>query len=296
MSVIRLKGASAIVTGAGSGISFEYTKLLYAQGCSVLIADIGLRPEAEAFVKSAATDDQEAKVIFHRTDVTDWVQLEIIFDIAEKEFGKSPDIICAGAGIYEPPSLGFWADKDPASHYKILDIDLLHPIKITRIAIRQMLKAARKGTILHISSVACETASLVTPLYSVAKHGVVAFVRGQAGLDDLYGIRVVCIAPGSIKTPLMLSDPQVRHWLDPEKDYMLEPSVLAGAMYAVTVNKNNRYPAGTILEVTDDEEEKWRPIPLYNNPGPQGRATGASKKDLAINEIKGILASEAGSS
>lgn len=94
------------------------------------------------------------------------------------------------------PSSGFWADKDSDSHYKILDIDLIHPIKITRIAIRRMLRARKGGFILHVSSVACQTASLVTPLYSVAKHGVVAFVRGQSRLDELCGIRVVCIAPG----------------------------------------------------------------------------------------------------
>lgn len=90
----------------------------------------------------------------------------------------------------------------------------------------------------------------------------------------------------------MLSDPQVQHWLNPEKDYMLEPSVLADAMYAVTENKHNKYPAGTILEVTEDAEVDWRQIPLYNNPGPQGRAIGASNKDLALKDIKGILAAE----
>jgi hypothetical protein len=90
----------------------------------------------------------------------------------------------------------------------------------------------------------------------------------------------------------MLSDFQVSHWLDPDKDYMLDPTVLGDAMLAVTKNEDGRYPAGTILEVTDDEEEKWRKIPLHNNPGPQGRATGASNKALGLKDIKEILSSE----
>jgi NADP-dependent 3-hydroxy acid dehydrogenase YdfG len=68
-----------------------------------LIADIGLRPEAEEFVKSTATNDK-TKVVFHRTDVTDWSQLEEVFDVAEKTFGMTPDVVCAGAGVYEPVS------------------------------------------------------------------------------------------------------------------------------------------------------------------------------------------------
>lgn len=69
-------------------------------------------------------------------------------------------------------------------------------MKMTRIAVRRMQRAGKKGHILHIASVAAQTASLVTPLYQASKHGVVSFVRGMTGLQDLCGIRVVCICPG----------------------------------------------------------------------------------------------------
>ena len=67
----------------------------------MLLADIGLRPESEAFVNSIAIDSG-TKVAFQQTDVTDWTQLEAAFDKAEELFGSVPDLICAGAGIYEP--------------------------------------------------------------------------------------------------------------------------------------------------------------------------------------------------
>jgi len=88
---------TALVTGGGSGIGLEFTKLLLQNGCNVVIADLGLRPEAEEVVHGK----QKGTAIFQKTDVTDWAQLKAAFDIALKEFG-SLDIVCPGAGVYEP--------------------------------------------------------------------------------------------------------------------------------------------------------------------------------------------------
>ena len=67
----------------------------------MLIADISLRLESEAFVNSAAVK-AGPKVAFQQTDVTDWAQLDAAFDEAERAFGSVPDLVCPGAGIYEP--------------------------------------------------------------------------------------------------------------------------------------------------------------------------------------------------
>ena len=42
-----------------------------------------------------------SRAIFQKTDVTDWAQLERMFEVAEREFGEI-DIVCPGAGVYEP--------------------------------------------------------------------------------------------------------------------------------------------------------------------------------------------------
>ncbi|RFU28573.1 hypothetical protein B7463_g7788, partial [Scytalidium lignicola] len=291
MPGLDLNGASAIVTGAGSGINLAFARVLFDKGCNVLIADISLRPEAQAFIDSAA-EKQSPKVVFERTDVTDWSQLEKTFDVAKKEFGTVPDLVCAGAGIYEPPSLGFWGDVDSGSHYKVIDINLLHPIKMTRIAIRQMLRAKKVGTILHVASIAAETVSVITPLYQASKHGIGSFVMGMVALEELCGIRVLGVAPGAIKTPLMLEDPRVSGWLDPKKDKILDPSVIAHALVALAENTKGRYPAGTLLEVADESEKNWRSIPLYNNPGP-AILNPASNKDSAMATIQQMLKDEA---
>jgi NAD(P)-dependent dehydrogenase (short-subunit alcohol dehydrogenase family) len=68
----------------------------------VLIADLALRPEAKALVETYSTGSPRA--IFQETDVCDWLQLERMFEVAEREFGEI-DIVCPGAGVYEPVSV-----------------------------------------------------------------------------------------------------------------------------------------------------------------------------------------------
>ncbi|EXJ71070.1 uncharacterized protein A1O5_06063 [Cladophialophora psammophila CBS 110553] len=291
MPGLNLQGASAIVTGAGSGINLAFARALFEKGCNVLIADIGLRPEAREFVDSAAQKGGP-KVVFEPTDVTDWSQLEKTFDIAKKQFGTVPDLVCPGAGIYEPPASGFWGDIDSASHYKLFDINLVHPIKMTRIAIRHMLRAKKAGTILHIASVAAETVSVITPLYQASKHGIGSFVMGMGAIEKICGIRVLGVAPGAIATPLLLEDPGVAGWVDPTKDKMLDPSVIASALVALAENVNDKYPPGTLLEVMDETEDQWRIIPVFNNPGP-ARTNLVSNKDSALVTIQKILKEEA---
>lgn len=77
----------------------SFARLLLENGCNVLIADLALRPEAKVVVDRYSTSASRA--VFQQTDVTSWEQLERMFAVAEKEFGEI-DIVCPGAGIYEP--------------------------------------------------------------------------------------------------------------------------------------------------------------------------------------------------
>lgn len=201
----------ALVTGGGSGINLAFVRLLHNAGCKVLIADIGLHAEAQKWLdglddvdgenekdkSSSSRRNNTVKPVFQRTDVTDWTQLERAFDVCRDTFGDVPDIVVPGAGIYEPNSNTFWDDVDTDSRYKVLDVNLVHPIKASRLAIRYMVEAGKQeGAIVHTSSIAAQRSSIVTPLYQASKHGISSFVRGMAPLQELAGIRVVGVAPG----------------------------------------------------------------------------------------------------
>jgi 3-hydroxybutyrate dehydrogenase len=85
-----------------------------------------------------------------------------------------------------------------------MDINLIHPIRTTQLAISRFLGAKSPKHILHISSIAGQEANLPVPIYSATKHGLNGFVRSLAELDQKVGIRVTAIAPGIIKTPFGL--------------------------------------------------------------------------------------------
>lgn len=193
----HLQDKVALVTGGGSGINLCFSKLLYNAGCKILIADLGLHSSAKEWLSSIQQENRsESQVQYVQTDVTDWIQLENVFKVSQASFGTVPDIVVPGAGVYEPSSNSFWEDQDKDSRYKVLDINLVHPIKLTRIAIRHMVQAGKKGTILHVSSIAGQRSSIVTPLYTASKHGLNSFIRGMGSLEDINGIRVLGVAPG----------------------------------------------------------------------------------------------------
>lgn len=159
------------------------------------MVDLALHASAKEWLKTIQSQTSP-RVRFQKVDVSDWKQLELAFEVFENHFGGSPDIVVPGAGVYEPSSNGFWADADDASHYKLFDINILHPIKISRIAIRRLRRDQKPGVILHLSSITAQIPSVVNPLYSVSKQAISQFVRCMAPLDGLAGIRVVAVAPG----------------------------------------------------------------------------------------------------
>lgn len=98
---MNVHSKTAIVTGGGSGINFCFAELLLSKGCNVVIADLALRPEAKELISKYSTSSKGAKAVFQQTDVTEWAQLDKMFEVATEQFGGA-DIVCPGAGIYEP--------------------------------------------------------------------------------------------------------------------------------------------------------------------------------------------------
>ncbi|KAL3442931.1 NAD(P)-binding protein [Aspergillus insuetus] len=278
MSVMDLQGKKAIITGGGSGINLASAQALYNSGCSVLIADISLHHTANEWLRSIQQKDGSPRVLFYKTDVTKWNQLEGVFDEFERQFdGDTPDIVVPGAGLYEPSTNTFWGDQDriDASRYKIFDVNILHPIKMTRIAVRRMRRAGKRaGVVLHLSSITAQKPSVTNPLYSVSKQAVSQFVRCMEPLERLSGIRVVAVAPGVVDTPLFRDSSSAREHIDFEKDFVLPPEEVVKAMMALITD--SRYPSGTVLEVADIGG--WREVKLLNDGGPQGRAASSRAK------------------
>jgi NAD(P)-dependent dehydrogenase (short-subunit alcohol dehydrogenase family) len=222
-----VKGKVAIVTGAGSGISHALTKILLQQGCSVVMADLSLRPEAKQTLEEASTVSAvngKPSAIFQQTDVSDWAQLQTLFDKAVETYG-TVNIIVNGAAIYEPPSSTFWhppgvspAAKDKVDCspgvYQTYAVNAMGPIRLAQIALNYWFyhpdaEMNFDGNLVWLSSVCGYVHLMQSPLYFSSKAAINSMVKCLSPLRTMFGIRNAAVCPGPVKAsfyqPLLLS-------------------------------------------------------------------------------------------
>ena len=256
-----------------------------------------MRPEAQKVVDAHSSKaDDKPRAVFVETNVIEWPQLQRLFDVAEEEFG-SCDIVCPGAGVFEPSWSGFWyppgassAAKDSldGGRYASLDICLTHPIRATQLAIaawlnpkpgQQKVSPTNPKRIIHVSSISAQLSPLTNPLYNASKSGVSAFVRSLATLDNL-GIRVNGVAPGIIKTPIWTDHPEKLILLDEKQDDWASSEEVAVAMLKML--QDDTMVGGTILEVGHNQT---RVVQALNDPGPSGSGHTVSGMMAGYKEV-----------
>ncbi|OAA54936.1 NAD(P)-binding domain protein [Cordyceps fumosorosea ARSEF 2679] len=279
MAPFSVKGKTAVITGAG--INFAFAQLLLSKGCNVVIADIKLRPEAEAVVSEhsggGGGGPGSARAVFVKTDVTAWEDLRNMFDRAVAEFGGF-DIVCPGAGVFEPDASNFWhppgssksRDFVDANHYTALDINLTHPIRATQLALQYWMRGGPAAAtepapkrVVNIASIAGYTPVFPCPLYAAAKFGVVGFTRSLAPLEAAAGVRVCAVAPGTVSTPMIHEHPDKDGVYDAEQDVLIPVREVAEAMLLLV--ESEEYAGGTVLEVGAHSTRK---VSVWNDPGP----------------------------
>ncbi|EMD92885.1 hypothetical protein COCC4DRAFT_61343 [Bipolaris maydis ATCC 48331] len=288
------------------GINFCFAAILLKHGCSVLIADLALRPEAQKLVDVYSKKEEgKPRAIFLKTDVTDWPQLERMFTVGVHEFGQV-DIVCPGAGIYDPHWTNFWhppgvpggkSKDDPhGGRYTSIDINVTHPIRTTQLAISHFLnpppgvqKVGHQNPkrVIIVSSIAGQNPNFHAPIYVAAKHAMNGFVRSLAPLEAELGIRVNGVAPGVIKTPLWTEHPEKMTYLDLEKDIWATPEEVAEAMLRCL--QEAELVGGTILEVGAKQTRK---VEALNDPGPSGPGHTVSNMKEQYKEVYGWLGEE----
>ena len=278
-----------------------FTRLLLSRGVNVLLADLNLRPEAKELVETHLKGSPRA--VYLQTDVTSWSDLYLMFEGAHKEFGGI-DIVCPGAGLFEPHFSNFWRppgqppsqDDLQGDRYACLDVNITHPIRVTQLAISYFLSATPKvstnnpKSIIHTSSVAGQLTPLPVPLYVASKHAINGFVRSLAHLESTLGIRVAAVAPGNVKTPLWTSEQLAM--LKAEDEWIL-PEEVAEVMVALVERTeiNNRFGeepeqgetikvgGGSIIEIG---KGRLRDVQPFNDPGP---LPAAGVKDSGIGQL-----------
>lgn len=246
-----------LITGGGSGIGLSFAKLFHSKGGRVLIGDLKLTSEAEAFLHETEASDKPGSVVFTHCDVTDWKSLKSLISTSVKEFGCVPDVYCPCAGIFEPPWSNFWDDNEEGG-YATIKINVEHPIKLCRLAIRALAGADKKGVVLLVASRSGLFGHYEAALYTASKHAIVGLCKSLAQADEFEGVKVVSICPALVFTPLWENrqdDKAKTLGYTGDEVPKSTPDEIAEAMLRLV--EDGHYGGGTVLHKTPTTEEVY---------------------------------------
>jgi NAD(P)-dependent dehydrogenase (short-subunit alcohol dehydrogenase family) len=198
-----MKNRSILVTGAGSGFGRATALQLAAQGARLLLGDINL-PAAEEAARLARKAGAEARA--QALDVADERSVQALTDAALKAYGRidgafnSAGVLGPVAPMAEVPL----AEFDRVMAVNVRGVWLCMQAQIRAMQAQTEAKAAPEGghSIVNAASIAGLFGSPMLPAYAASKHAVVGMTRAAARSYGRSEIRVNCVCPGPVETPL----------------------------------------------------------------------------------------------
>ena len=200
----RLKDKVAIVTGAGAsgddefvGIGQAIAILMAAQGASVLIVDLD---EANAGKTASEIHELGGASSVFIGDVTDSVSCSTMAKTVSERYGKI-DVLVNNVGIVGPGSV-----TDVEEHFwdKVVDVNLKSVMLSSKYVIPEMITSGG-GSIINLASIAGMRAGSMGAghPYAASKGGIIGLSNSMAVHYGRNNVRVNCIAPGHIRTPMV---------------------------------------------------------------------------------------------
>ncbi|HSB98317.1 MAG TPA: SDR family oxidoreductase [Burkholderiaceae bacterium] len=205
---MEMNGKVIVVTGGASGIGAAMARRFAREGAAgIVVADTSFEP-AQAVA-------HEVKGLALRIDVSNESDVKAMIEEATRHFGRV-DVLCSNAGI----ALGGGVDAPTADWQRIWEINLMAHVYGARAVLPQML-ARGEGYLLNTASAAGLLSHPESALYAVTKHAAVSLAEWLAINYGDKGIRVSCLCPQGVRTPMLMGPEGGR------KSFLLAGSVSA---------------------------------------------------------------------
>jgi NAD(P)-dependent dehydrogenase (short-subunit alcohol dehydrogenase family) len=192
----RLSGRSALVTGGGSGVGRASALRFAEEGAGV----IGLFDRDESALERVAQEVVElgATAIPLPGDVTSRTRCQAAVDAVVAQAGRL-DILVSNAGADGDAPFLEMTDEE---WHRVIDVNLTASFVLGQVAARAMVADGGGGAILYTASISGMGASDGDAHYGVSKAGIINLVQTMAIELVRHGIRVNCVSPGPLDTPL----------------------------------------------------------------------------------------------
>ncbi|XP_054790649.1 short-chain dehydrogenase reductase 3b-like [Prosopis cineraria] len=234
---LRLKGKVALVTGAASGIGEETVRLFAEHGALVVAADV-----QDELGRQVAASIASNTVTYHHCDVRDEKQVEETVNYTVQKYGTL-DILFSNAGILGP--LSGILDLDMKGLDDIMAINVRGAAATIKHAARTMVERKIRGSIICTTSVSAGVAGCGPHAYTVSKHALLGLVRSACWELGGHGIRVNCVSPFGVATPLACSPFN----LEPEQ---VEEATSSQAVLKGVVLKASHIAEAALFLASDD--------------------------------------------
>lgn len=192
----------AIITGGASGIGESTTRLFHQHGAKVVVADVQdeLGHSLCKELDFKEDDEDESVITYVHCDVTSDSDVKNAVEVAVSKYGKL-DIMYNNAGIIgnmDPTIL----DSDNESFKRVFEVNVYGAFLGAKHAAKVMIPQ-KKGVILFTSSVVSASCGECPHAYTMSKHAVVGLMKNLCVELGQHGIRVNCISPCALATPLL---------------------------------------------------------------------------------------------
>ena len=188
-----LKDRIALVTGASRGIGQAIAESLAAQGAEVILVSRKIEALEEVAAGIKANGGKAVAIACHMGDIN---KIDELFQKVGEKYGKL-DILVNNAAAN--PYFGEMVDIDYGAWRKTLDVNLEGPFFMIQKAV-PLMKAAGKGAIVNVASVAGISPGAYQGVYSITKGALITLTKAYAKELAAYNIRVNALLPGLTKT------------------------------------------------------------------------------------------------